>query len=197
MRVPLFAAVLLVAWGAHAEDLTVESKIDAVTVFPRGAEIQRIAKVEVPEGSHTVVLSDLPEGTDLNSIRVEGRASGSLEIGAVDARRTDILRRDNEQSKSARRKLEDAIEEQTDLLAALNSKIESREIQKRYVENLAGLPTSGGSTPRNETRPQQDWVQLLALIGTSLGEIQDAILQLRVQVRETTRKIEDLKKELA
>ncbi|MEM6497750.1 MAG: mucoidy inhibitor MuiA family protein [Pseudomonadota bacterium] len=197
MRVPLFAAVLLVAWGAHAADLTVESKIDAVTVFPRGAEIQRVAKVEVPEGAHTVILSDLPEGTDLNSIRVEGRASGSLEIGAVDARRKDILRRDNDQSKSARRKLEDAIEEQTDLLAALNSKIESREIQKRYVENLASLPTSGGRPSSNEGRPQQDWVQLLALIGTSLGEIQDATLQLRVQVRETTRKIDDLKKELA
>ena len=197
MRVPLFAVLFVVTYAAHAEELTVQSKIDAVTVFPRGAEIQRIAKVEVPEGSHTVILSDLPEGTDLNSIRVEGRASGNLEIGAVDARRTDILHRDNEQSKSERRKLEDAIEEQSDRLAELNAKIESRLVQKRFVENLAGLPTAGGNTGGKDAGPQQDWVQLLALIGTSLGEIQDAILQLRVSVRETTRKIEDLKKELA
>ena len=197
MRVPVFAVFLLAAFSAQAEDLTIESKIDAVTVFPRGAEIQRVAKVEIPEGAHTVILSDLPEGTDLNSIRVEGRATGSLEIGAVDSRRTNILRRDSEQSKSERRKLEDAIEEQTDRLAELNAKIESRQIQKRYVENLAGLPTAGGSIPGSQARPQQDWMQLLALIGTSLSEIQDSILQLRVSSRETTRKIEDLKKELA
>ncbi len=197
MRVPVFAVLLLVAFSAQAEELTIESKIDAVTVFPRGAEIQRVAKIEIPEGAHTVILADLPAGTDLNSIRVEGRATGNLQIGAVDSRRTQILRRDNEQSKSERRKLEDAIEEQTDRLAELNSKIESREIQKRYVENLAGLPTAGGGAASTSQRPQQDWVQLLALIGTSLTDIQDSILQLRVSVRETTRKIEDLKKELA
>ena len=197
MRVPIIAVLLIVTYVAHAEELTVQSKIDSVIVFPRGAEIQRIAKVEVPEGSHAVILSDLPEGTDLNSIRVEGRASGNLEIGAVNARRTDILRLDNQQTKSKRRKLEDAIEEQSDRLAELNAKIESRLVQKRFVENLAGLPTAGGNAGGKHAGPPQDWVQLLALIGTSLGELHDAILELRVGVREKTRKIEDLKKELA
>ncbi len=71
---------------AFAADVPVTSRVDAVTVFPRGAEVSRVAKVKIEKGMHTVVLADVPADADPSSIRVEGLATGKLEIGSVDSR---------------------------------------------------------------------------------------------------------------
>ncbi|MGI9425374.1 MAG: mucoidy inhibitor MuiA family protein [Hyphomicrobiaceae bacterium] len=197
MRMLFVLLAMLMATHARADELKVDSRVGAVTVFPRGAEVQRLTKIDVPQGDHLVVLSDLPAGADMNSIRVEGKASGSLEIGAVDARRIQILRRDSEDSKSERRRIEDAIEREKDQLAAINADIETKEIQKRYIENLAGLPTAGGGSGSNQGAPQQNWTELLALIGTSLVDVQKAILAKRVEARTTQREIKDLQRKLS
>lgn len=197
MRSWIVLLALAAALPASADEFKVASKVDGVTVFPRGAEVVRTARSDVPGGPHTIVLSDLPAGTDLNSIRVEGKASGTLEIGAVDAKRIQVLRRDSEAQKTERRRLEDEIERAGDQLAALKAAIETKEIQKRYIENLAGLPNAGGSVPAGQVRAQQDWSQLLALIGTSMADVQRSILEEKIKVRDVSRKIEDLKKELA
>lgn len=197
MRTFVLLLALLAASPAGAAEFVSASKIDAVTVFSRGAEILRIARLEVPKGAHTVVLSDLPARTDLNSIRVEGKATGSLEIGSVDARRVQVRHDDSAARDSRRRELEDAIEAENDRLAALQADIESKQIQKRYIENLAGLPTVAPSPGRDQAGKQQDWVQLLSLIGAGLADVQKAILAKKVNVRGVERKIEDLKKELA
>jgi len=70
--------------------MNITSKIDAVTLFPRGAEITRLAKIELEEGEHEIILRDLPQGLVQNSLRVEGKADERLEIGAVDSRTVHI-----------------------------------------------------------------------------------------------------------
>ena len=84
----LFAVVTVA--GAVAEDIKVPSRIDSVLVFPSGAEVTRVAKVKLDSGVQTLVFEDLPAQADTSSIRVEGKASGVLEIGAVDSRRIFI-----------------------------------------------------------------------------------------------------------
>ena len=197
MRGAVMVLSVCLATPVLAEEIKVDSKIDTVTVFPRGAAVERTTQTEIPAGTHMIVLNDLPAGTDLNSIRVEGKASGGLEIGAVDARRIQVLRRDSDASKSKRRRLENEIEQETDRLAALNAEVETKQTQKRYIENLAALPTSGGGFSGPQPRPEQDWAQLLTLIGTSLADVQRSILTHNIKIREVTRRIEDLKKELA
>ncbi|MGI9409036.1 MAG: mucoidy inhibitor MuiA family protein, partial [Hyphomicrobiaceae bacterium] len=197
----LLLALGLLALGlaahANADELKLNSKVDAVTVFPRGAEVIRTVRSEVPSGEHIVLLSDLPAGTDVNSIRVEGKATGTLEIGTVDAKRVQVLRKDSEAEKTERRRLEDAIEQERDRLDALNAEIETKNLQKRYIENLAGLPSVQPSPASGRQQNQQDWAQLLNLIGTSLADVQRSILTQRLKVRETKRKIKDLEKQLA
>jgi len=197
MRLLFFALLTLAATAAQAAEFQVSSKIDAVTVFPRGAEVVRQVKAQLPQGTHVLVLSDLPAQTDLNSIRVEGKATGALEIGAVDARRIQVLRQDSEAQKSERRKLEDQIESESDRLSALRAGIETKEVQKRYIENLAGLPASSGPVGGGKGRPSEDWVQLLGLIGTSMADVQKSLHGQRIKVREAKRRIDDLKKQLA
>jgi uncharacterized protein (TIGR02231 family) len=197
MRFLFGALAVLLAFQVEAAEISASSTIDAVTVFPRGAEITRTTKAQVAAGNHTIVLQDLPAEADLNSIRVEGKATGRLEIGAVDARRVQVLRKDSEAHQSERRKIEDEIESQSDRLEALQAEIETKEIQKRYIENLAGLPAAAPSLRGGGARPQEDWAHLLGLIGTSMADVQQSLLRQRIKVRETKRVIEDLKKQLA
>ena len=79
---------------AAATELTATSRIDAVTVFPSSAEVTRLAKLKFDKGDHTVIFADLPASAIQNSIRVEGKATGALEIGSVDTSSYDLQQAD-------------------------------------------------------------------------------------------------------
>ena len=59
-----------------AEPVAVTSRIEAVTVFPSGAEIARTGQVKIANDTQSVVFSDLPADAILDSIRVEGKSAG-------------------------------------------------------------------------------------------------------------------------
>src|SRR5262245_43604416 len=88
MRV-VSAAVILAAFSlnASAAQVPAGSLVDAVTVFLSGAEVTRLAKAHLDKGEHTIVISDLPASAVPGSVRVEGRATGKLDIGSVDTNR--------------------------------------------------------------------------------------------------------------
>ena len=94
-----FALALLVLptflSAAHAADVKGTTRIDAVTVFPSGAEVTRIGKVKLEGGDHVILFTDLPARAVHSSIRVEGKATGALVIGSVDSRRTFVPRTDD------------------------------------------------------------------------------------------------------
>lgn len=192
----IFLLAIVTLSSAVAEELPVSSRIDSVLLFPSGAEITRVAKVKLDAGSRTLVFSDLPARADAGSIRVEGKAIGSLEIGAVDSRRIFVARDDAEAAASARRRIEDEIEELGDQKAVIEGEIAAHDAKIRLIENLAGLPAQP-SSPGNVTgMPREDWPSLLALIGDSMTEVQSARLAANVKIREIGRQITDLEKGL-
>ena len=81
---------LLPASSKFATDSLASSKIEAVTVFPSGAEITRTLKVKLGAGEQTVLVNDVTGQAIAASIRVEGTADRKLEIGSVDARRVEL-----------------------------------------------------------------------------------------------------------
>jgi len=89
---PALALLVLPALvsGAYAADVKGTSRIDAVIVFPSGAELTRVGKVRLEGGDHVILFSDLPARAIASSIRVEGKATGRLEIGSVDTRRVKV-----------------------------------------------------------------------------------------------------------
>src|SRR5262249_8576804 len=102
---------LALAGAAHAAEIKGTSRIDAATVCPAGAESVRIARVKMERGEHTLLFADLPAETIAASIRVEGKATGKLEIGSVDTRTLSVPRGDDVEATSERRKVEEAIEQ--------------------------------------------------------------------------------------
>ena len=170
------------------------SRIDAVTVYPLGAEVTRIGRVTMERGEHVILFTDLPAQALPGSLRVEGKASGTLEIGSVDTRRVFVPRSDSGVAATERRQTEDAIERLKDERAVLQTAVEAAQAQKVLVNNLANLPMQP-SAP-NSAATQPDWSQLFTLIGQRSAEAQKTILDAQIRIRETDRQIADLTRKL-
>ncbi len=194
-----FALALLVLPAllstAHAADVKGTSRIDAVTVFPSGAEITRVGKVTLEGGDHVILFTDLPARAIHSSIRVEGKATGPLEIGSVDSRRVFVPRTDDAIAATERKRVEDAIEKLKDDRATLQTAVQAAEMQKALIGNLAQLPTR--PAPANGAAPEPDWAQVFGLIGQRLAEAQKTILDTQIKVRGVDRQIKDLEGKLA
>ena len=198
-----FAATSLVALtlasaeltAAAAADVTAPSRVDAVIVYPAGAEISRTLKVKVEPGEHAVLINDLPAGALPQSIRVEGKSTGGqLQIGSVDSRRLSVPRADSAAIAGQRRDLEDRIEKLKDQRLVLQADIQAAEAQKALIAGLTQLPARPAAA--GATTPEPDWAKLLALVGEKTAAAQRAILDTNVKVRDIERQVDELTKKL-
>jgi uncharacterized protein (TIGR02231 family) len=117
---------------ALAADLTLPSRIDAVTVFPDAAAVTRLGEVRVPAGQHTVILRGLPATIDPASIRIEGSGDGQLLIGSADIRRVAAETAPSEDSQKRLRELRTE-------LAKIRGRIDALEAQKKAVGDFARM----------------------------------------------------------
>jgi len=188
----LIATSLLLASTASimAADIKATSRIDSVTVYPSGAEVMRVGQVRMERGEHAILFTDLPAQAISGSIRVEGKTTGTLEIGSVDTRRVSVPRSDSAIAATERKQIEDAIERLKDERAVLQAGVEAAQAQKTLITNLAQLPTQPPAP--NGAAPQPDWSHLFTLIGQRSAEAQKTILDAQIKIRETDRQIADL-----
>ncbi len=181
---------------AQAADIAATSRIEAVIVYPVGAEVSRTVKIKLEPGEHVLLLNDLPAGALPQSIRVEGKTSGGqLQIGSVDSRRVSVPRADSAAIASQRRDLEDKIEKLKDQRLVLQSEIQAADAQKAMITALTQLPSrpsSGGAAA-----PEPDWGKLLALVAEKTAAAQRLILDTNLKIRDVDRQVEDLNKKLA
>ena len=81
-----FLTVMGSVVAASAAEVEATSAIDTVTVYPDGATVTRVVKVNLPAGEHVVLARDFPLGLDPASLRVEGEGGARVQIGSIDAR---------------------------------------------------------------------------------------------------------------
>lgn len=177
------------ALSAHAADIPAASAIDGVIVFPQGAEVRRVTKVKVPAGSHTLVIADLPAQAQAASIRVEGKATGRLEIGSVDSRSLSVPRGDEEAAASARRRIETEIEKLRDERAGIAAEQQAGEAQRTYLTNLLQLPTRPARAAG--AAAGEHWGKVLELLGKQLAPVNKSIVEAGIRAREVDRRIRD------
>jgi len=115
-----------------AADISLPSRIDAVTVFPDAAAVTRLGEAKLPAGQHVVLLRGLPATLDPASIRVEGHADGPLAIGSADIRRAPA---DTAPSEDNQKRLRDLRGE----LSKVRGRIEAIEVQKKAVVDFARI----------------------------------------------------------
>lgn len=188
----VFALVVALVPAVRADDLTVASKIDTVTVFPYGAEVARAATVRLPKGEHTLIFPDLPERLIARSIRLEGRGGAKFEIGPINTRRLEVPRTDEAAAASERRPLEDEMDRLKDELSLIEGQILAADTQKAFVGKLLELPGQPSATSKDVQSPAEDWQSIIALIGTATNEAMRVGQDAHVRKRDLDRRIKDL-----
>lgn len=181
---------------AFAAEVSAPSRIDSVRVFLQGAEVTRLAKVQLEKGEHTVIFNDIPASAVPGSIRVEGTATGKLDIGSVDTARKFLARAESQAADGERKRLEDELEALRDQKTLLEAQVQAAETQKQLIANLAQLPTrpapSGGIGSVGE-----DWPRVLAMIAQGTVDAGKLGLDAQLKVRDLDHKIQDLENKLS
>ena len=182
MRSIWVAVLMASASAANAADIASVSAIESVTVYPDGANVVRIIKVDVPAGDNVVVAPDFPLALDSSSLRVEGEAPVQIAIGAVEAKPP----RPEEPPKldSARiEQLQDEIGHQDDIIAAANLRLK---LASSIVEGRVPPPARDGvsASPLAELQP-------------AFGMVQDEALLAARDVRGAAEKKRDLERQIA
>jgi uncharacterized protein (TIGR02231 family) len=173
----------LAAMPANAGNVEAASAVDAVTVYPDGASVTRVIKVDIPGGDNTLVLKDFPLALDPSSLRVEGEAGSRLVIGAIDTRPPRAAPPVNLPELDKR--IEALKDERDNLQGAVAAATARRKFAERFAEaSPAGIGEKG------EARPLADWRAAFAAVAEEVASADSAI-------RDAERKQRDIDREIA
>ncbi len=82
MRPIIVAALLLLPAPLWADDFSTTSQVIEVKVFPSSASITRSAQLSMPTGDHQIIISDMPQDFDLQTLQVGTSGSSDLTLRA-------------------------------------------------------------------------------------------------------------------
>lgn len=188
----IVAAIVIGASLGTPSAQALESHVDAVTVYPRGADVTRVARVSLTPGSNIVMLEGLPGNIDL------GRVTAVVEDDTVEVRsiRLDV-REQREAFDEEVRRLETAIAEVQDAIEAIDDEIAAAELQLKFLEGLAEDYAAG---ERAEAVTGQadiaSWRQAMDTIGSGAGAAMERIRNARKLRREDEKELSVLEREL-
>jgi len=72
---------------SFASELTVDSRITEVTVYPDSALITRVANVKIAAGEHELIFSDIIPEVDENTLRVSGKGNCEFKLFGAQLKR--------------------------------------------------------------------------------------------------------------
>jgi uncharacterized protein (TIGR02231 family) len=195
LRLALALLATTAVTPAVAATIPAVSKVDAVTVFPSGAEITRVAEATIAAGEHALVFEGLPGDLMAETIRVEGQSPGKVEIGSVDAK---LVYLPSTAVDAQRKVLEAQVQALRDERAVLDQTIADAEYQKSLMQNLA---SRAFTAPAKEVDAKSfgagDLGQLLDMVGGKLQTLSKLVLESRVRQRQIDRAIDDLSNQAA
>ncbi len=181
----------------QAAEIKGQSTITAVTVFPSGAQITREFSVDIPVGSHEVILNDLPANLQTRSLRVEGAGPEALEVGTIDHKVVTIPL--NQQSNKA---LLDQLQTQLDQLRdqkqAVKAEVEAAELQKKLLNEMTMIPSRqmGDGRDAGLQDVTGQYANLYTMMGEKFIEAQNKILQASVKLRAIEKEINNVRQRL-
>jgi uncharacterized protein (TIGR02231 family) len=196
MRLKLVAAFLATSCltPALAADIKGASHVDAVTVYPSGAEVTRVSEVHLTAGDTTLILEDLPGELDAQSIRVEGIGGDGLEIGSVDSK---LIYVPTDAKDAERAALEKQVEDLQDERQALDQALSDADYQKKLLLSLADkqlMPTTDNKTTAVDATQLGG---LLDLVTVKLGAISRTIHEAQIRQRAVDRQVNELQTKLS
>ena len=179
---------IVAAVPAMAAEIEASSQIDAVTVYPDGATVTRLIRLDLPAGDSTLLAHDFPLTLDPSSLRVEGEGGARLVIGAVDARPPLPAPPANLPQIDRR------IEALRDQRAALDGEIAAATARRKFAERFAET-SPAGLGEKGEARPLSEWRAAFAAVAEEIATADNTIRDARIKQRDIDREIARLEAE--
>lgn len=186
--VPGFVSVV------RAENLTADSKISSVTVYPGAARITREAKINVASGTHSIVFENIVPSFDENSLTVSGSGTAKIKIFGGYLKQ-DYLK---EAADKRVKELQAQIEGVQDQLTAEQARSQVINDQKEFLNSLKLY--SNQQLPKDLATKMPTTAELdemVKFIGTSREGLDKTDAEVRLKIRSLNRDIEKLNNELA
>jgi uncharacterized protein (TIGR02231 family) len=181
-QLPMLIFAVLATAPAAAGEVEVRSQIDAVTVYPDGATVTRVIRVDLPGGDTTLIDRDFPPGLDPASLRIEGETSARVVIGAIDARAPRPDRPANAPE------IEKQVEALRDERAALDDGIAAQSARKAFAQRFAEqAPVAGGD--KGGARPLAEWREAFSAVAEEISATDAAIRESKLKQRDIDRKL--------
>jgi uncharacterized protein (TIGR02231 family) len=175
--------------SVFAAEFSPASRIDAVTVFPQGADVVREIEIDLPAGEHSLILKDLPQTIDPQSIRIAGVSSEDLLVGSVDTR----SKFQGESNDGKRKAIETQIRDLQFERQALDLSISDYNQQRTILLNLADKQLVPPSTTDNvKVIDANQLGGLLDLVGQKLSTLSASVLTAQKRQREIDDKTVEL-----
>ncbi len=168
---------------ALAADIEASSRIEAVTVYPDGAMVTRLADLVVPEGASTLLIKGLPSVIDPASIRVEATMDGAMAIGSVETRLSP-----GDPSATANPELEAkiaALREESDRVSV---RVEALEVKQKTILRYSELdPTK--LARKSAPEDGASWKLTWDTIGEELGRVNEELRVAHAKADELEKRV--------
>lgn len=175
-----------------ADDIPLTSNVTSVTLYPQGATVIREIPFEAPAGRHDLILTDLPQGTPLDTVRV---SIGGATMGSITVRNDFVPPRsvdDDAAVKVAEAEIERLEEELRQELAAIErisleeAAAEARVAFLGQLGDGEGVAELGIDALRN----------LIGMIGEETLSAKQVALDARLRVDAAKRGLKELREDL-
>lgn len=168
----LAAGVSVIAiTAADAATIEAQSRIDRVILYPDAALVTRQVAVDIPAGSHEIILPDLPPTLDPASLRVEGQAASRVVIGGIDLKLSPLPPKADAELD---RKLK-ALKAERD---RLHDRIEAGEGRKAMIQRLA---QGAGEGKDNRPIDIEQFMKAADAVGKGLLVVNEELRGLRTE----------------
>jgi uncharacterized protein (TIGR02231 family) len=176
--------VCSIAVSARDTDVILKESIQKVTVFQSSAQIESAVKTSIAAGSTQLIISDLPENLQANSVQVSG--TGNFTILSVESKRNFLTTR----SKSSRvRVLEDSLNRFEYLL-------EMENIRKYALDQEESLLLSN-KTLTNKDNTAVDVEDMAELFRTRLPKIRTEQFAVGKEIKRLTQIVQSYQAEIS
>lgn len=183
------AALLYSTTSVLAADLTADLHVDRVTVYREGAIVTRTGQVEIPAGTHRLVIRGLPATIDAKALQV-AVASPSVTLGSIEVEKINEGKFASEAEREFRRR----IEETNDQRQVVQDDAATAQLQLKLLESLA---TNPAGSPTRATVDAANLGTVLTTMSTSSGAARRRVRESAQQLRTLDRTLEKLKADLA
>lgn len=188
--IALLIAAATLSTVSQAAD--VASRVEAVTVYPSGASVTRVASVSLSAGTNVLQFSDLVSDIDATRIRVEV-VDNAVQIGQIQLGTTQ--RRDAFDADVV--ELQRKIEQQTELMSEVSAATEAAKLQLKFLDGIAtGYAKDAGYEGTRGTADPASWQAALRLLMDASKEANATIRANNSTHREYLKDLSVLQREL-